>query len=177
MVTIVLAAEDDFGAFLELAGEVEDLFGPMVDEPGFHDAVRRNISRRSALLARDSLGTPAGGLLFSPHHHPTYTVRWLVVAERYRSKGLGEALLAEALCKWVKPPSAVEVVSFGPDHPGARARHFYERLGFRGAEAVEPGPEGGSRQVLRMSLDRLPGWAEAHGYSGAGQRSIARQDQ
>ena len=64
MVTVVLAAEDDFGAFREPAGEVEDLFGPMVDEPGFHDAVRRNISRRSALLARDSLGTPAGGLLF-----------------------------------------------------------------------------------------------------------------
>ena len=44
MVTIVLATEDDFGAFLELASEVEDLFGPMVDEPGFHDAVRRNIA-------------------------------------------------------------------------------------------------------------------------------------
>jgi hypothetical protein len=59
-VTIDLATEDDFGAFIELAGEVEEVFGPMVDEPGFHDAVRRNISRRSALLARDSLGTPAG---------------------------------------------------------------------------------------------------------------------
>lgn len=176
MVTIVLATEDDFGAFLELASEVEDLFGPMVDEPGFHDAVRRNISRRSAFFARGSLGTPAGGLLFSLHHHPTYAVRWFVVAERFRSKGLGEALLAEAFCKWVRPPCRVEVVSFGPDHPGARALHFHERLGFRGAEPAQPGPEGGSRQMFRMRLDRLPGWAEAHGHSGSGRRSSARPD-
>ena len=117
----------------------------------------------SAFFARGSLGTPAGGLLFSLHHHPTYAVRWFVVAERFRSKGLGEALLAEAFCKWVRPPCRVEVVSFGPDHPGARARHFHERLGFRGAEPAQPGPEGGSRQMFRMRLDRLPGWAEAHG--------------
>lgn len=46
---IVLASEDDFGAFIELAAEVVNLFGPMVSEPGFHAAVRRNISRGSAL--------------------------------------------------------------------------------------------------------------------------------
>ena len=46
---------------VKLVAEVEDLFGPLVAEPRFHDAVRRNISRRSALLARDSPGTPAGG--------------------------------------------------------------------------------------------------------------------
>ncbi len=61
---IGLATEGDFGAFVELAAEVEDLFGPMVGEPGFHDAVRRNISRRSAFLARGPRSTPAGGLLF-----------------------------------------------------------------------------------------------------------------
>ena len=32
------------------------------------------------------------------------------------------------------------------------ARVFYERLGFTPAEAAEPGPEGGSRQVYRLRL-------------------------
>ena len=55
---------------VKLAAEVEDLFGPMVAEPRFHDAVRRNIPRRSALLARDSLGPPAGASCLSsaPSH-------------------------------------------------------------------------------------------------------------
>ena len=147
--TIVLATDDDFGAFIELAGEVEDLFGPMVDEPAFHDAVRRNISRRSALLARDSLGTPGGGLLFSPHHHPTYAVRWFVVAKRYRSKGLGEALLAEAFCKWVKPPCTVEMVSFGPDHPGAE-----RDISTNGLASVVPSPR---RQALKVAPGKCSG--------------------
>lgn len=49
-------------------------------------------------------------------------------------------------------PGVVEVVTFGADHPGAAesgARVFYERLGFTPAEAAQPGPEGGSRQVFR----------------------------
>jgi predicted N-acetyltransferase YhbS len=52
-------------------------------------------------------------------------------------------------------PATIEVVTFGPDHPGAvtsGARVFYERLGFTPAEATEPGPEGGSRQIYRMTV-------------------------
>jgi hypothetical protein len=52
-------------------------------------------------------------------------------------------------------PAMLEVVTFGPDHPGAAAsgaRAFYERLGFTAAEAAAPGPEGGSRQVYRKAI-------------------------
>lgn len=154
---ISVAVADDLSAFLELAAEVEHLFGPMVDDVDFHDAVRRNIARGTALLARDSLGRGAGGILFSAHH-PTYLVGWLVVANQHRSRGLGGALLAEAFRRWVQPSCTIEVVAFGPDHPGARSRRFYERLGFEAAEQAERGPEGGSRQVFRMSLARLPDW-------------------
>ena len=54
--------------------------------------------------------------------------------------------------RFVSGPGTVEVVTFGGGHPGAAAsgaRVFYERLGFTPAEAVAPGPEGGSRQVYR----------------------------
>ncbi len=86
---------------------------------------------------------------------PTHNVRWIVVAEQSRGKGVGRALMAEAMGRFVRGSGSVEVVTFGADHPGARvsgARAFYERLGFTPAEAVDPGPEGGSRQVFRLAV-------------------------
>lgn len=156
---VVAATESDFDRFLTLAAGVEELFGPMVDQPGFHEAIRKNIDRCSALIAIESDEEAIGGLLFSDHNAPNYDVGWLVVAEAKRSAGVGLALLAEAFRQWVRPPGVVSVVTFGVDHPGARSRHFYERLGFQAAEIVEDGPEGGSRQRFRLELHTLPAWA------------------
>jgi GNAT superfamily N-acetyltransferase len=155
---VVLATDAQFGGFLELAAEVEDWFGAMVEEQGFHDAVRRNIARGSALAAvdRDRL---VGGLLFSHHRAPRYEVSWLVVSAARRSEGVGRELLAEAVRRWVRPPGVIGVVTFGADHPGARSRKFYERLGFKRVAVVEPGPDGGSRERFELSLEALPNWA------------------
>jgi GNAT superfamily N-acetyltransferase len=100
----------------------------------------------------------SGGILFSHHHAPDYTITWLVVSEQRRSEGLGQALLATAFRYWVRPPCEVTVVTFGTDHPGARSRRFYEQLGFEAAEIVERGPEGGSRQQFRLPLVAPPEW-------------------
>ncbi|WP_282083011.1 GNAT family N-acetyltransferase [Streptomyces tendae] len=160
-----LAEERDFPGFLGLAAQVEHWFGPMVEDSGFHDAVRDHIRRNAALVAVPSeqgtgsdpgTGTDPGtgllgGLLFgsdAPVHH----VHWLVVSERARTGGVGRELMRDAMRRWVRGPADVEVVTFGADHPGARAsgaRAFYERLGFTPAEAAAPGPEGGSRQLFR----------------------------
>ena len=158
---VTLAARAELEAFVTLAEEVEDWFGPMVNEPGFHRAVARAIARASALVAVEPGGTVVGGLLFSTGRAPEYEVGWLVVTPAHRSQGVGEALVAEAVRRWVCPPAELTVVTFGPDHPGARSRRFYERLGFRPAKVVEPGPEGGSRQRFRLHLDALPPWAGA----------------
>ncbi|MET8218344.1 GNAT family N-acetyltransferase [Streptomyces hirsutus] len=157
------AAEQDFPGFLGLASQVEQWFGPMVEVPGFHDAVRAHLRASMALVAVDPTGpgpspgpSPGflGGLLFGaepPSHH----VHWLVVSDRARGKGVGRALMADATRRWVRGPGRIEVVTFGADHPGAAAsgaRVFYERLGFLPAEPAEPGPEGGSRQVFRRTV-------------------------
>jgi len=156
-VLVVPAADSHFSDFIALAAGVEDLFGPMVEEPGFHTAVRKNIDRGSALVALD--GAVVGGLLFSHGQAPSYEIGWLVVSSVRRSEGVGRALLAEAFRRWVRPPAVVGVVTFGEDHPGARARRFYEHLGFMRIATVDPGPEGGSRERLEMTLDALPLWA------------------
>jgi GNAT superfamily N-acetyltransferase len=156
---VLEATASDFAIFMSLAAEVEDWFGPMVNESGFGNAVTRNIARRSALVVVDDSEQGLGGLLFSRHRAPNYEIGWLVVTAARRSEGIGEALVAEAVWRWVQTPAVVGVVAFGADHPGARSRGFYERLGFEPAEIVEPGPEGGSRQRFELRLERLPAWA------------------
>lgn len=127
----------------------------MVEEPGFHDAVLGHIRRGVALVAVSGGGV-VGGLLFGGEA-PVFRVHWLVVSAGARGQGVGQALMAEAERRFVRGRGAgcLEVVTFGADHPGAvagGARVFYERLGFRPAEAAPDGPEGGSRQVFRRTV-------------------------
>ncbi|MFI9257042.1 GNAT family N-acetyltransferase [Streptomyces sioyaensis] len=149
-----LAREQDFAGLLGLAAEVEHWFGPMVGDPGFRGAVGKHIGRSTALVAVSSGSDVLGGLLFGAKA-PTYHVHWLVVSEKERGKGVGRALMADATRRFVRGPGHIEVVTFGADHPGAvvsGARVFYEGLGFAPAEAADPGPEGGSRQVYRRAV-------------------------
>ncbi|WP_274918657.1 GNAT family N-acetyltransferase [Streptomyces sp. WZ-12] len=148
-----LAREQDLPGLLELAAQVEHWFGPMVEDPGFHSAVDRHLRRSTALVAVSGSDV-VGGLLFGDNA-PTYHVHWLVVSEETRGEGVGRALVADAVRRFVPGPGTIEVVTFGADHPGATAsgaRVFYERLGFSPAEAADPGPEGGSRQIYRLAV-------------------------
>ena len=150
-----LATQADVASWLDLAAEVEPLFGPMVGDPAFCQALRRNVARRSAFCVRAAGGPPGatliGGLLFSSHR-PIYRIGWLAVATGWRGQGVGELLVRHVLAL-VQPPAEVGVVTFGEDFAAGRpARRFYERLGFVAAELTSPGPDGGSRQVYRLVL-------------------------
>jgi len=158
-VIVRLAREQDTPGFIGLAGQVEHWFGPMVGEPAFLTAVAKHIRRGTALVATTAEETDTlGGLLFSAKP-PAYHVRWLVVSEHARGTGIGRALMADAMRRFVTDQGIVEVVTFGADHPGASAsgaRAFYQRLGFTPAESAAPGPEGGSRQIYRKIVtDRV----------------------
>ncbi|MFJ8228898.1 GNAT family N-acetyltransferase [Streptomyces sp. NPDC094448] len=149
-----LAREQDFPGILGLASQVEHWFGPMVEDPGFHSAVREHLRRSTALVAVSSGSDVLGGLLFGAKP-PDYHVDWLVVSGQERGKGIGQALMADARRRFVLGPGRIEVVTFGADHPGAvasGARVFYEHLGFTPAEATGPGPDGGSRQIYRQAV-------------------------
>jgi GNAT superfamily N-acetyltransferase len=152
---IRVAREEDAPGFNDLAGEVEHWFGAMVGEPGFNSVLSRKIHLGTALAAAsDDEASLLGGLLFTAKP-PAYHVRWLVVSAQVRGNGIGRALMADAVRRFVTAPGIIEVVTFGADHPGAAAsgaRLFYERLGFVPGEAAPPGPEGGSRQVYRKTV-------------------------
>jgi len=153
-VIVRAAREQDVDGLLGLAAQVEHWFGPMVEDPAFHRAVRTHIRRSTVLVAVSPESDILGGLLVSVEP-PTYHVEWLVVSEAERGRGIGRALFAEFRRRFVRRPGTIEVVTFGADHPGAvasGARDFYEHLGFTPAEIAEPGPEGGSRQLYRLEV-------------------------
>lgn len=155
MPDVVIATAADLPAWRRLAREVEPLFGPMVGQPDFEAALVRKVERGYALCVRednaDAGANLLGGLLWSAHP-PRYRIGWLAVTTHVRRHGVGRQLVAVAL-DWVVLPAIVEVVTFGDDNrEGLPARRFYLALGFVPAEAAPPGPEGGSRELFRLSL-------------------------
>jgi len=153
---IVLAQPTDLPAWLDLAAEVEFLFGPMIADPGFHAALERNIARQTAFCIREQDGAPGrplmGALLFSATHAPHYTIGWLAVAQRWRRQGVAQ-MLVEHCFQRIQPPADLSVVTFGEENLAGRpARRFYVRMGFQAAEVAPNGSEGGTRQVFRRQF-------------------------
>lgn len=149
------AERADFGPWLELAAQVEPLFGPMAHDPVFQRALSRSIVRGTAYCIRerdDVPGSPlVAGLLVSPRP-PVYRIGWLVVRKADRRSGIGRALLEYALAQ-IEPPAEILVVTFGPDVPGGEsARRFYQKMGFVPGETAEPSTSGAARQVFRRWL-------------------------
>lgn len=153
-----VAQEQDYDPWLDLAAEVEPLFGPLRDDATFHRALRNNIARGTAFCVREDDGPPGapllGGLLFSPARpdRPESRIGWLAIRAAWRRRGLGRLLVDHAL-GLVETPGPVTVVTFGDDgEAGRAAARFYERLGFRFVGAAAPGPEGGTRRTFRRDL-------------------------
>lgn len=150
---VVAARIEDIPPWLNLAAEVEFLFGPMLDDPAFHRALETNIRRHTAFCVREADGPSGtalmGAMLFSVKHAPSYSINWLSVVRRWRRAGVGRRLVQHVF-GFVRPPAEISVTTFGEDDPAGRpARRFYERMGFYAVEAAPTGPEGGSRQVYR----------------------------
>jgi GNAT superfamily N-acetyltransferase len=133
----------DVDGLVALAAGVEQWFGPMVADPGFHETLHRNIVRGSAFVVRGAGERLLGGIL-TGGRAPSYRINWLVVDAGARRCGVGRALVGHVTGR-CRRPGTVEVVTFGEGHPSG-APAFYQRLGFVACGAAADGPEGGSRQ-------------------------------
>lgn len=141
------AGDADVASWLELAAEVEPMFGPM---PTFATDAKRGIRRGTALVVRDPRDTVLGAALLGSHPRERH-IRWLAVRSGVRRHGVASVLLSEILRRW-PAPGDIEVVTFGADVPyGRPARALYHSVGFVAAQTLPPGPDGGSRQRFVLS--------------------------
>jgi ribosomal protein S18 acetylase RimI-like enzyme len=161
-VIVVPAVEEDIPAWLDLAAEVETLFGvALTSDDGFLKALHRNVCRGTAMCVREDDDLPGaflcGGLLYSPTHRPVYELSWLAVASRCRRHGIGHALV-EGFLKTIEPPAEISLLTFCENAPdGAAARHLYESMGFLPGEMVFAAETNGAvRQRFRKRLPDSP---------------------
>jgi len=170
------AARSDIPSWLELAAEVEPLFGPM---PRLADHIERGIDRGTALVVRDPREVVLGAALLSAAQSaparsaPAWSaparsaagsgdgacrddgrrIRWLAVRGSARRRGVATTLLTE-IVRRCPPRGSLAVETFGPAVPGAEAaRRLYRSFGFEPAAVPPAWPGGESRQlfVLRRS--------------------------
>ncbi|MCX6123970.1 MAG: GNAT family N-acetyltransferase [Proteobacteria bacterium] len=133
---IDIASETDFFAWLDIASEVEDLFGPMVHDPNFHRALERNIARGTAVCVRYvETNKLVGGLLYSLKES-ILKINWLAVEKRHQGYGIARILIAHVLSK-SNGAKQVWVETFTENCArGAAARNLYLSFGFVPAEVI-----------------------------------------
>ena len=122
------------------------LFGAM---PQFDVTLKNNIAMGTALCADNGMGVVIAGLLLGGQP-PDHWIRWLAVRSSARGKGMGAALVEEAMAR-CPAPGTISLATFGADNAqGKPARELYRRLGFVAGEMLPRGPEGGSRQRFTL---------------------------
>jgi ribosomal protein S18 acetylase RimI-like enzyme len=142
-VNVQPATIEDFESWIALAGEVEHLFGAMVHDASFRDAMKEALREGRAFCVRkddDGPGAPLLGgivIIFSRNE-----IEWFAVSGMCRGKGVGKALLAHALTL-LDARRDITVRTF--DHSseeGRPARRLYHAFGFRDHGSYEPTPTG-----------------------------------
>ena len=117
----------DVVVWMNLAKEVEPLFGPMVGQDDFHTAMKDIISSQNAFCARDENGQALGIVAVDPEQNE---ILWLAVANAARGYGIGQELLAHAIdCLDAKRPLRVQAFAAGVP-AGTGARKLYLNAGF-----------------------------------------------
>ena len=125
---IRLLDPDDFNAWLEIAAEVEDLFGPMVEIKEFRDAISECIINNNAYCAENSTGETAGIIAINREKNE---IEWLAVRQKERGKGYSNLLMEKAISEMVSHgPIYVQTFS-GEIEEGKSARSLYFKYGFK----------------------------------------------
>lgn len=141
-----MAIPTDFPLWLNLTREVEPLFGPMVEDPVFRKSLMLCIQEKHAFCVSDEDHTNLlGGILIDPKENE---ILWLAVTRKARGRGIGQALLIEALAN-LDLQRSVFVQTYDPSIPDGRAAVLlYEKAGFSISRDAGDNPAGISTVIM-----------------------------
>ena len=153
MCRVTLSNYGDYDAWLKLAGEVEPLFGPMVNEAEFQQGLKQAIQQQQALCIRpengSSLTALSGGVIISEKDNE---ILWLAVAANQRTRGMGNLLLSAALER-LDQNRPITVITFDESvTEGIPARRLYQKYGFRDVSKGALNPAG----ITTVCMKRFP---------------------
>ena len=136
---IRLLNEQDYDMWLELAEEVEHLFGPMVHSQDFCDAIKECLRSSDAYGIEDKTARLVGILAVNRQSNE---ISWLAVTKKSRGQKFGEKLIRKAI-EELQGHGDIFVQTFadGVDE-GASARVLYKRHGFEDLKNAGQNPAG-----------------------------------
>ncbi|HOI73733.1 MAG TPA: GNAT family N-acetyltransferase [Syntrophales bacterium] len=151
------ATPDDFIGWLDLAREVEPLFGPMVDDAAFREGLKRAIEEKRAFCVsetdKDGRCVFRGGVVISKEANE---ILWLAVSRTTRGHGIGAALLSEAIGR-LDRSRPIAVTTFDETIPGGvPARRLYLQFGFADSAAAGLNPAGIPTVTMTLGEKGLP---------------------
>lgn len=124
---IRLLKQQDYDTWMELAGEVEPLFGPMLNSNEFQDGLKNCIQNNNAFGIESEKGCLAGIIALDRDNNE---ILWLAVGKKYRGKKYGEKLVKKAISE-LESNGDIYVQTFSSGvKEGENARIIYERNGF-----------------------------------------------
>jgi ribosomal protein S18 acetylase RimI-like enzyme len=119
--------QQDYDTWIELAEEVESLFGPMIDSKKFQDGIKDCIQNNNAFGFEDEEGSLTGIIALDRKNNE---ILWLAVGKKYRGNNYGEKLVKKAIAE-LESNGDIYVQTFsGKMNEGKNARNIYERNGF-----------------------------------------------
>jgi GNAT superfamily N-acetyltransferase len=117
----------DYDAWIELAKEVEPLFGPMIDSKEFQSGIKDCIQNNNAFGLENEKGNLTGIVAIDRARNE---IMWLAVAKKHRGNNYGEKLVKKAI-EELEGNGDISVQTFsGKVNIGKKAKNIYERNGF-----------------------------------------------
>lgn len=117
----------DYDAWIDLAKEVEHLFGPMVDSGEFKEGILACINNNNAFGIESGDGKLAGVMAIDRESNE---ILWLAVKSQYRGNKYGDILVKKAIEELANRGDVIVQTFAQGVIEGASARVIYERNGF-----------------------------------------------
>lgn len=146
-IMIRIVTKDDLNAWIELAKEVEPLFGEMVGNESFINGIKDCISNSSAFCVINTNNYIEGIIAINKALNE---ISWLAVKEKCRGQGYGYKLIKTALNK-LDSRKPIYVQTFSSDvKAGEAARKVYMKFGFKDYKNGGKNPAGIDTVIMKL---------------------------